>query len=484
MSRFLILLIFGIWLYAPENDGAIAGGGAGLVLLLGGYALLTILMWLLSRRVSRTPYGDLQRKLARFNRARTLSTSLVAIWFAVGIFGLGWKATVSRWLDVTPLGRLDIYTPGLVIGSLPAILALMGLIWAQFPADQALREQNILVQLNEDLPFCAPPSFWTYFQAKFRLQILFTAAPVIVLLFLHDLLSITLLPLLGRIDLVRDHPGIVDACIAAMSTGVILLFAPEILRHVLQTEPMPDSPLRRKLEEICRQNGIRYRQVLLWRTSYQMSNAAVMGFVPRTRYILLSDLLVETMSDEQIEAVFAHELGHVIHWHLFWLAATLTALIMLVSGPGQVLADGLASLRHPLPDWVQWTLLGGAGLGAFALVYGFVSRKFERQADVFAARTVQGFVDPPLGPPVYVGRHGADVFCSALRRIAAVNNIPEATPSWSHGSILRRMRFLADLGEDPSRTAAFDRFMFWMYIILGSFLCLSGFWTFAVLRQS
>jgi STE24 endopeptidase len=484
MSRFLILLIFAIWLYAPANDGALVNGGAGLAILLGGYAFVALLMWLLSKRISRTAWGDLQKRLARFNRARMLATTLVAVWFGVGIFALGWKATVSRWLGATPLGQLDIYTPGLLIGTLPAIAALLALIWAQFPADQALREQNILVQLNEDLPFCAPPSFWKYFEAKARLQILFSAAPVIVLLFLHDLLSLTVLPALGHIDWVRDHPGIMDACLAAISTGVILIFAPEILRRVLQTEPMPDSPLRKKLEEICRQNGIRYRQVLLWHTSYQMSNAAVMGFIPRTRYIMLSDLLVETMTDEQIEAVFAHELGHVIHWHLFWLGGTLAALILLISGPGQLLADALSSLRHPPPDWVQWSLLGGAGLGAFALVYGFVSRKFERQADVFAARTVQGFVEAPIGEPIYVGRHGAEVFCSALRRIAAINNIPEATPSWSHGSILRRMRFLADLGEDPSRTADFDRFMFWMYIILGSFLCLSFFWTFAVLRQT
>jgi STE24 endopeptidase len=484
MSRFLILLIFAIWLYSPDGGSALADGGVGLAVFLGGYAAIILAMRALSRRVSGTPWGNLQRRLARFNRARSAAQAMVAVWFAVGIFGLGWKATAMHWLDWLPAALANIYTPGLVIGSLPAIGAVMGLIWAHFPADQALREQNILVQLNEDLPFCAPPSFRTYFGAKVRLQILFTAAPVVVLLFLHDLLSLTLLPVLSRFELVRDHPGIVDLCAAGISTGTILLFAPEILRRVLQTEPLRDSPLRRRLEEICRQNGIRYREVLLWHTSYQMSNAAVMGFVPRTRYILLSDLLVETMSDEQIEAVFAHELGHVIHWHLFWLVATLSALIMLVSGPGQILADRLASLRPPPPDWVQWTLLGGAGLGVFALVYGFVSRKFERQADVFAARTVQSFVEPAAVAPVPVGRHGAEVFCSALRRIAAVNNIPEATPSWSHGSILRRMRFLANLGENPTETRAFDRSMFWIYIILGSFLCLSGFWTLAVLRQS
>ena len=56
--------------------------------------------------------------------------------------------------------------------------------------------------------------------------------------------------------------------------------------------------------------------MLTWRTRHQIGNAAVMGFIPQVRYILLTDLLLETMSDEQIEAVFAHEMGHVLADHV------------------------------------------------------------------------------------------------------------------------------------------------------------------------
>ena len=58
---------------------------------------------------------------------------------------------------------------------------------------------------------------------------------------------------------------------------------------------------------------LRYREILLWHTENNMGNAAVVGLVPRLRYILLSDLLLETMDDRQIEAVFAHEIGHIVH---------------------------------------------------------------------------------------------------------------------------------------------------------------------------
>src|SRR5208282_5508295 len=225
--------------------------------------------------------------------------------------------------------------------------------------------------------------------AKFRAEILFTAAPIMILLILRDIFWVGLHPLLTRWVWFAIHPSAVDAAASAPAAVGILCLAPEILRRVLPTEPLPDSPLRRRLETICDRYRIRFRDVLLWRTSYQVGNAAVMGLFRQTRYVLLTDLLVETMSDEQIEAVFAHELGHVVHRHVIWLVATATGILFLVGGPGAAIMDRLAERWPQLPDSVQWAVWGAAGLGVFAAAFGYVSRKFERQADVFAARTVQ-----------------------------------------------------------------------------------------------
>ena len=127
---------------------------------------------------------------------------------------------------------------------------------------------------------------------------------------------------------------------------------------------MPDSPLRRRLEEVARRHNVSFRDVMLWNTRHQMGNAAVMGYIPRFRYFLLSDLLLETMSDEQIEAVFAHEIGHIMHRHLFWLMATVAGLILALSGPGDWVADNLDKLSHHvwIPVTLQLVLLtAGAG---------------------------------------------------------------------------------------------------------------------------
>ena len=179
-----------------------------------------------------------------------------------------------------------------------------------------------------------------------------------------------------------------------------------------------------------------------------MGNAAVMGLVSHFRYILLSDLLLETMSDEQIEAVFAHEVGHVVHKHLIWSIALLATLMFGISGPGQWLADHSEFLqKYPwATETVQTVMFLGIGVGLFALVFGFVSRRLERQADVFAARTIEedlAAAKCPGGRGIsgdgfgrrrfndgcrstsprsiqgasFVGQHGAAIFCSALQRI-------------------------------------------------------------------
>ncbi|HEY1921898.1 MAG TPA: M48 family metallopeptidase, partial [Tepidisphaeraceae bacterium] len=356
-----------------------------------------------------------------------------------------------------------------------------------------------------------------------RLQLLFTIAPALLLLFLHDSMSLILPPIFHHYHVFENQEDLIEAMITLPSFLIFLVFSPEILRRVLHTESMPDCPLRRKLTKIARQHRVGFRDVLLWKTESQMGNAAVMGFIPRFRYVLLSDLLLETMRDEQIEAIFAHELGHVMHKHLFWLVAAMASMFLAVAGPGQMIADALEPMQSHawLGESVQTALLLGAGIGMFALVFGYVSRKFERQADVFAARTIQNVFDASGGdgrtgaaelepvpgnpdvfrpvlastavldepgitlaprPRSYVGRHGAEIFCSALERVAVVNNIPIAARSWCHGSIAKRMRFLENLSGDPALTRRFDRFMSRFFVVLIVALCVFAGWTMLVFK--
>jgi STE24 endopeptidase len=280
---------------------------------------------------------------------------------------------------------------------------------------------------------------------------------------------------------------------------------------------LPPSALRNRLEALCRRSGLRYREILLWHTDHAMGNAAVMGVLPRVRYILLSDLLVETMTDAQIEAVFAHEIGHVVHRHMTWYAVFLIIIMAGTFGPGMWIEQQLGTrfaqgnVRELLNLMTVVT-----GCGGFFFLFGCLSRWFERQADVYAARTMQRYDKPepaqathalpPAQPSAtgvvgrdadHVGPYGAQLFSSALHRVAIINNIPlerelpanagyftrvgamldrlvERANDWFHGSIPSRMNYLRDLSNDPRRTSDFDRSMSVLYAALLVALVVSG----------
>ena len=110
-------------------------------------------------------------------------------------------------------------------------------------------------------------------------------------------------------------PWAADAILGTISICTLAV-APVILRYIWATEPLPAGALRERFVRTCGRIGLRYREILLWHTHGTAINAAVMGFVAPLRYILVSDALLETMDEEEIEAVFGHEAGHVRHWHL------------------------------------------------------------------------------------------------------------------------------------------------------------------------
>ena len=503
MSRILILLMFVFWLaWKPGYSlPTTLGAAPSLAIFLGAYFLLVIGTGIWSRLLGdRLAVGNFNRSLNRLNKVLFAARIFVPLWFIVGMFLFGWAEDVGRILRHSHFD-LTQTLPGIILGTLPAFVAWAGLWWSQYPADIAFREQGIVSQFEGYLPVHKPPTFRSYFASNVRLQLLFMVVPVLVISLLHDLLRLGATMTVGTRWELNNAENPVTWLIAA---GLIFLFAPEILRRVLHTEPLPNGPLRRRLEALCRRTGVRYREILLWKTQNNLGNAAVMGFIPQVRYILLSDLLVETMDDEQIEAVFAHELGHVVHKHMAWLVVFFVVLTLLVVAGGAWIEKwmGNAGIKE---GPAQGIVIAVAYLLKFFLLFGFVSRRFERQADVFAARTMElsrasvpnssasdmliaarqlslatcapspkiALAPPrPHGPESgHVGNYGATVFGSALHRVAVMNNIPVRARSWCHGSIATRMQYLRDLSTDPARTQRFDRFMLFLYgaLIFGLF---------------
>jgi Zn-dependent protease with chaperone function len=500
VSRFLLLFLFLIWMaWRAEGDTPAAVPATNLVLFFGVFVLMIAGLAAWSRLLAlRTRLGKLQRGNRYFNRVILGARWFIPIWFGVGVFFLGWGDTVQRLLG--PVSRWPVQLPGAILGTLPALIAWGGLSWSQYPADRALRERSMLARFDDGQPIFQEPSLWDFLTSNLRMQVLFTSVPILLILAAHDVIMLVL----SRVSQVNVEQSSVEGIVTFCSAIGVFLVVPEILVRVLPTLPLPPSPLRDRMEVMCRAQRLKFSDILIWQTHYRIANALVMGIIPRFRYVLLSDLLLEEMNDEQIEAVFAHELGHVVHRHLIWYLVFFKVLILALAAIGLIL--GAQQHRLELPAWMPVDLVTTLiWFGGFLIAFGYVSRRFERQADVFAARTLERHLAPSPGdqigivpaPRSHVGPAGASVFASALHKVALINNMPieptgrwegnftrrlgfvmerigDVTNNWLHGSIGQRMRTLHRMSTDPAHTHHFDKRMLRLYVVILAALVVSG----------
>lgn len=171
------------------------------------------------------------------------------------------------------------------------------------------------------------------------------------------------------------------------------------------------------------------------------ANAALTG-IGRTRRVLLGDNLLAHFSPEEIEVVFAHEIGHHVFHHIrrmlvvgaltsaaaFWLADRILALwVAWQGGPVE---------RSAMPVWTLPAVMLILGLLSTLLepLGNTIMRHFERQADRYALRRT--------------GLRGA--FRSAFLKLARLNKADTDPPRLevllfhSHPPISERLKEAAD----------------------------------------
>src|SRR5438128_5523658 len=376
MSRVILLLIMAVWLMGAEElqHNQLPPRGS-MILLFAGYLVIvvTVAVWsaLLARRATQSNFRRLFR---RFNHGLLIMRWLIPAWMAVDVIrGGAW----TEWVLAKFGTRIEL--PAMIVGIAPAMLTWMALWWAEYPAERAMREQNVLDELMHGMPVHEAPRLGRMLIVSLRQQLLPMVLPILLITLFRDLVGLT-----------HFTPSWNDLMMIPAAL-VVYLLSPFLLIWLFNARPLEPSPLRQRLEAICQRCGLRYRNIMLWQTDFSMANAAVIGLLPGWRYVLLSDRLLETMTDREIEAVFAHELGHIVHNHMAWLVVFFAILVLAVLGPGQLVERWL---DHRLPAWVLRNyVLGvswaGISVAATLLLLGYVSRRFERQADVFAARMME-----------------------------------------------------------------------------------------------
>ena len=469
MVRLQLILPLLLWVAwrtsASAEDIVLTSPLLGTAIYLAGLLFIVLAVRSMARRAMRRNPASAGAGIGRLHQ-----TIFAARWLILGLhtfalFALGYGDFV--WGLTPPITR-PIETLPALLSLVPVPLAWLGLVWAEHPLDRAVREQNAVYAFEFGEPVYPIPTFGQQLLAAFRLQILFTLLPTLLISFTHDIASV-LYHTLGR----RESDA-ADLATTVLAAGLVFLLSPELLRRVLPTSPLPPSELRDRLQALCERLQLRYREILLWRTHHTVDNAAVMGLVPQVRYILLSDLLISTMTQDQIEAVFAHEAGHVKHGHMAWYLVFFLTLMLGLNAFATAMLNQPWMPRH-FSGIDTATLISLLGIVAIFLGFGVLSRSMERQADVFAARVM---TSSPAEPGL--GRDGVAVFCSALAQVARVNNMPldgsaaafgqpllkrvlakvvSHSVNWLHGSIRSRLDYLQSLVGAPDRLAAFDRKM-------------------------
>jgi len=290
---------------------------------------------------------------------------------------------------------------------------MLGLAW--FPVEHALaKRQGDRMKGRLD-----------YAWSQFSIHCLLVLTPALIILAIMECVEGIRMP---------GWKGLGLQLLTAVLVVVLFLAMPLIVRLILAVKPLEHGPLRERLDQVCVRHGVGVRDILLWRTGGVMLNAAVVGLVGVCRYVLLTDTLVRVLPDEQSEAVMAHEIGHVRLRHMPWLFGVIVSLVLLV----EAILSPLGTINQ-FGGLVHLGILLGVVWGGL----GWVSRRFEQQADTFAVLHFTGQSEDAgqSGVPLEAIAH----VVGALRAVAWMNGDVGQRSSWRHGSIAYRCSNLGKL---------------------------------------
>lgn len=360
-------------------------------------------------------------------------------WGAVGIVGGG--ALCFGWVESVRLMVGDILVVDELVAALPAALILLAAWWVFYPFERRVREARLIRDLDEGVPVSALPTRGSWVVQQVRTQVLILIVPLVAVAIAADG---------GRrlAELAFGPERELMVTLGGLACAVpVVLFVPAMVVRMLATEPLAEGEIRSMLETACTSMDVRIRDILLWRTG-GMINGAVTGLLARWRWVLLSDGLLERLERDEVLAVMAHELAHVRRRHMVWLAFNVlaaTTLITVLATPlidrlGDAIIERGGSFEVTMQrlEWVNAAGMGVVLLGVLGC-FGWVSRRFEWQADAFAAVHLSG-----KGATV-VTASGLGSMQHALEAVALFNGVQTSRQSWRHGSIDTRVARLGRL---------------------------------------
>ena len=230
--------------------------------------------------------------------------------------------------------------------------------------------------------------------------------------------------------------------VSVFSVFMAMFYSQLIVPLFNKQTPLEAGALRDKINAFAEKVGFKLDNIFVIDGSKRSTkaNAYFTGFGPRKR-IVLYDTLIKDLTEEEIVAVLAHEVGHNKKRHTvqFMLASVIQTGVILwlfslfVNQPALSMALGGDRACFQL-GLIAFTILYSPLSMILGLVMNAWSRKNEYQADAFAARYYDG-----------------ESLISGLKKIS-VKSLSNLTPHplyewvyYSHPSLLKRIRAIGQI---------------------------------------
>jgi Zn-dependent protease with chaperone function len=418
----LVLLIY--LTYQPPEDPTLSGLES--LLLFGGLALAFAwftrnLFRRIELRVGQTGFADLD---ARFHALQLRSSILAVAVFALDIYALNLPAYVrelpllSRWPTLQALVFLLLF------------MGYLGLVWGcAYDAYRRLYHPQFTRwdYIGSNISFSAP-----------------ILLPWLLMSGIADLIDALPIPSIKALLVTAEGQTVYFGTFLTL----VAVAGPVMIKTFWRCRPMNPGRQRERIDQLCRRADMAYRDILYWPLfGGKLITAGVMGLIRRFRYILVTPSLLSLLAPEEIDAVIAHEIGHIKKKHLLFYLLFFAGYLVLsyitfdVSVYAMVFAE---------PVW-RFVYRSGANPGTvtsvvfsatiicvflvyFRYVFGFFMRNFERQADAYVF-TLFDSAAPLIG---------------TFRKISLTSGQPADRPNWHHFSIRERIEFLSRCERDRS----------------------------------
>jgi Zn-dependent protease with chaperone function len=416
------LLIYATYQPAEEPNFNL---GETLTYLVALSAVFALLGWAQFRRLeTRLDATPISKRGHQFNVLLNRQIVLAVFIFAVNVYGLNLSSYTSR---------LSLFQLVPTLEAVMFLLLFMGylaLTWA-------------LAHRSHCRVFHSRVTVRTYVSSNLMFSI-----PVLLPWFLLSLVSdlILALPFQAPKQILSTTAG--EMAYFLVFLLLVAFFGPAIIQRFWRCKPLQAGSQRTNIEALCRRADLRYKEILLWPVfEGRMITAGVMGLIRQFRYILVTRSLLRSLTPYEIEAVIAHEIGHVKKKHLLFYLIFFAGYMLISYALLDVIIYAMIHL-NPFITWIyrlgldQATVLPAifslviilAFLFYFRFVFGYFMRNFERQADI-SVFDLLGTAAPLI---------------STLEKIALTSGEPADKPNWHHFSIQERIDYLKRCQFDPS----------------------------------